>query len=67
VIVYREEDPPVPPHWFRPVKDRPADEKEKPLCKMKSLDNKRHYEIIPSQEQPSKDAKFLVDDDLVLE
>jgi hypothetical protein len=34
---------------------------------MKSRDDKRHYEIIPSQEQPSKDAKFLVDDDLVLE
>ena len=57
----------MPPHWFRPVKQRPADEEGSPLCKMKSRDDKRHYEIIPSQEQPSKDAKFLVDDDLVLE
>jgi len=68
VIVYRKEDPPVPPHWFRPVKDRPAEEKGKdPLCKMKSLDDKRHYEIISSPGKPSEDAKFLVDDDLVQE
>jgi hypothetical protein len=45
----------------------PAEEEGRPLCKMKSRDNKRHYEIIPSHEQPSEDAKFLVDDDLVLE
>jgi hypothetical protein len=57
----------MPPHWFRPVKDRPTDEKIKPLCKMMSSDETRHYEIVPSSHKPSEDAKPFIDDDLVME
>jgi hypothetical protein len=67
----------MPPHWFRPIKtdsptevaDQTAQEGEglqRHLCKLKSTDGKRHYEIVVSEEQPDGGI-FLVNDDLVPE
>lgn len=60
----------MPAHWFRPFKDNPGhDEKagEKVVAKLKSKDGQRKYVVVSSDEKPSQDAIFLVDDDLDLD
>lgn len=60
----------MPAHWWRPFKDNPGhDEKagETVVAKFKSKDDKRKYVIVSCDQQPSDDAKFLVDDDLDLD
>jgi hypothetical protein len=69
----------MPPHWFRPV---PADQSTEaleqtakegetvkpPLCRLKSTNGNRHYEIVVSEAKPpGEGVVFLVNDDLVPE
>jgi hypothetical protein len=57
----------VPPHWFRPLgnpHERPPGEKEKVVSRLKSKNSQKKYVIVASDEKPSDDAIFLVDDDL---